>query len=319
MGSFLLRRLLSNLVVFVVVSAGVFMLIRASPGDPVSMMVDPSDALDGGADFMERKRHELGLDRPLAVQYLIWLRNALRGNLGYSYVSHRPVLDVLMERLWPTLQLMGAALVLGVLLALVLGVLAGARRNTMVDYLISTLSLGAISVPGFFLGIVGIYLFALTLGLFPSAGMTTPGGGGGADVLRHMVLPTAILSLAVAGPFVRYVRSGIIGELNADYVRTALAKGAPTRRVVLRHALPNALAPLITVLFLSVPHLLAGAVVTEQVFAWPGLGQLAVSSIARLDYPVIVGFVLYVAVLVTLCNLIADLLYSLVDPRMRQR
>ncbi|GAA3677874.1 ABC transporter permease [Nonomuraea antimicrobica] len=313
--AYLARRLLINAVVFVLISVGVFLLVRAAPGDPVRMMVNPEHLSAGGAAFVAAKRAELGLDEPLLVRYGIWLRDALGGDLGYSLVSRRPVAEVLGERMGPTVLLMSTALAIGLVLAVAAGTLAATRRNTAIDHATTVAGLGTISVPSFFLGIAAIYLFSLKLGWVPSSGMSTPGDGGGADVLAHLVLPAAILGLSIAGPFTRYVRAGLLAELDADYVRTAEAKGAGPGRVLIRHALRNALVPLITVVMISVPQLLSGAVALEQVFAWPGMGQLAVSSIGQLDYPVVIGFALFIAVLVLLCNLAADLLYAAADPR----
>ncbi|MFD9943844.1 ABC transporter permease [Nonomuraea sp. NPDC059023] len=313
--AFLVRRLLVNAAVFLLISVGVFVLVQSVPGDPVLMMVNPEQLQSGGPEFLAAKRAELGLDAPAFVRYLIWLRDALGGDLGYSFVSRRPVADVLLERVGPTVLLMSTALVIGLLLAVAVGTLAAVRRNTAVDYAATAASLGTISVPSFFLGIAAIYVFALKLGWVPSSGMSTPGDGGGADILAHLVLPAAILGLSIAGPFTRYVRAGLLAELGADYVRTAEAKGAGPGRVLLRHALRNALIPLITVVMIYVPQLLAGAVALEQVFAWPGMGQLAVSSIGQLDHPVVIGFAMFIAVLVLICNLAADLLYAVADPR----
>ncbi|WP_157570553.1 ABC transporter permease [Microtetraspora malaysiensis] len=312
--TYVARRLMVNVGVFLLISVGVFLLVRAAPGDPVRMMVNPEQLAAGGPDFIARKRAELGLDDPVVVRYVVWLRDALTGDLGYSFVSHRPVSAVLGERIGPTVLLMGTALLLGLLVAVPAGTLAAVRRNSAADYASAVVSLAVISVPSFFLGIAAIYVFSLTLGWFPSSGMTTPGGGG-TDVLAHLVLPAAILALSIAGPFMRYVRGGLIAELGADYIRTAEAKGAGPPRVLLRHALRNALIPLITVIMIYVPQLLAGAVALEQVFAWPGMGQLAISSIGQLDYPVVIGFALFIAVLVLLCNLAADVLYAVADPR----
>ncbi|MFI9557951.1 ABC transporter permease [Nonomuraea endophytica] len=313
--AFLVRRLLVNAAVFLFISVGVFVLVQSVPGDPVLMMVNPEQLQSGGPEFLAAKRAELGLDAPAFVRYLIWLGDALGGDLGYSFVSRRPVADVLLERVGPTVLLMSTALVIGLLLAVAVGTLAAVRRNTAVDYAATAASLGTISVPSFFLGIAAIYVFALKLGWVPSSGMSTPGDGSGADVLAHLVLPAAILGLSIAGPFTRYVRAGLLAELGADYVRTAEAKGAGPGRVLLRHALRNALIPLITVVMIYVPQLLAGAVALEQVFAWPGMGQLAVSSIGQLDHPVVIGFAMFIAVLVLICNLAADLLYAVADPR----
>ncbi|HEY3686823.1 MAG TPA: ABC transporter permease [Streptosporangiaceae bacterium] len=319
MAVFITRRLLLNVLVFALISVGIFLLVRAAPGDPVQMMVSPEQLQSGGPAFIAAKRHELGLDQSLVAQYAHWLGGALTGDLGTSFVSRRPVTAMLAERIGPTVELMGVALVVGLVVAIVLGVAAGMRRNSFLDYGATGLSLGAVSLPPFFLGIVGIYFFSLRAGILPSSGMTTPGVSGALDQLRHLVLPGLILALITAGPFTRYVRGGLVDELGADYVRTAEAKGASRARVVVRHALRNSLIPLITVVMYQIPQLLAGAVVIEQVFSWPGMGQLAISSINQQDYPVIIGFALWVAMLVLLCNLIADVLYAIVDPRVSLR
>lgn len=317
MVAYVIRRLLVNVLVFFGLSVGIFALVRAAPGDPVLVMIDPTQAQGAGPEFLAMKRHELGLDQPLPIQYLSWLRRAITGDLGVSYVSHRGVAEVLTERLGPTILLMGTALAIGLILGALVGTIAAVRRNTAVDYTAAVLSMATVSVPSFFVGIAAIYVFALNLRILPSAGMSTPGAGDGPDILRHLVLPATILGLSVAGPMVRYVRGGLIGELDADYVRTAVAKGASRWRVVFRHALRNTLIPLITIVMIYIPQLLGGAVVIEQIFSWPGMGQLVVSSVAALDYPVVVGFALYIGVLVLLCNLLADVLYAVADPRVR--
>ncbi|TYB57442.1 ABC transporter permease [Nonomuraea sp. PA05] len=313
--AYLARRLLINAAVFLLISVGVFLLVRAAPGDPVLTMVDPEQLASGTSAFIAARRAELGLDAPVVVRYGIWLRDALSGDLGYSFVSGRPVAEALGERVGPTVLLMSAALAIGLTLAVAAGTLAATRRDSAIDHITTVAGLGMISLPSFFLGIAAIYLFSLKLGWAPSSGMSTPGDGGGADILAHLVLPAAILALSVAGPFTRYVRAGLLTELSADYVRTAEAKGAGPARVLLRHALRNALVPLVTVTMIYIPQLLAGAVALEQVFAWPGMGQLAVSSVGQLDHPVVTGFAMYAAVLVLICNLAADLLNAVADPR----
>lgn len=317
MTTFVVRRVLVNIVVFVLIGIGMFLLVRAAPGDPVRMMIRPEDLQEGSEAFIQARREELGLNDPIFVQYARWFLDALTGNLGDSFVNRRPVTGLLMERLGPTVLLMSTALAISLLIAIPLGTVAAVRRNTGVDYAAAALSLGVISVPSFFLGIVAIYIFSLQLGWLPSSGMSTPGGGGGADILQHLIMPAAILGLASAGPLTRYVRGSLIDELSSDYVRTAEAKGATPARVVTRHALRNSLIPLITIIMINIPQMLAGAVVLEQVFAWPGMGQLAVRAVTAQDYPVIVGFALYVAALVLICNLLADIAYAAVDPRVK--
>lgn len=319
MGAFIVRRILVNIVVFLLISIGVFLLVRAAPGDPIQMMIKPEDMQAGGQAFIDAKKEELGLNDPVIVQYGRWLGDALTGDLGQSFISNLPVTGLLLERLGPTVLLMSTALGISLLIAIPLGTIAAVRRNTPVDYTAAALSLGVISVPSFFLGITAIYVFSLKLGWFPSSGMSDPNGGGGADILLHLIMPATILGLAAAGPLTRYVRGSLVDELSADYVRTAEAKGGSPIRVVSQHALRNSLIPLITIVMINIPQMLAGATVLEQVFAWPGMGQLAVRAVNTQDYPLIIGFALYIAVLVLVCNLIADIAYAVVDPRVSLR
>jgi peptide/nickel transport system permease protein len=319
LAAYLLRRTLISVLVLVLVSIGIFWLFRLAPGDPVEMMLPPQNRGPGSEVFIAAKRAELGLDKPIWVQYFTWLGNAVTGDLGFSMDSGRSVGDLLGERVGPTVYLMGLSLVLSVLIALPLGVLAAVRKGRLADYVASVVSLGAVCTPPFFLGILGIYVFSLKLGLLPSAGMSTPGEPSVGDSLLHLVMPLVILGLTNSGQFTRYVRGSVIAELHSDYVRTAEAKGVGAVGVVTRHVLRNALIPVITIVALSLPGLLAGAVVIETVFAWPGMGQLAIVAFNGRDYPVIIGFALVFSIMVLLSNLIADLLYTLVDPRVSLR
>jgi ABC-type dipeptide/oligopeptide/nickel transport system permease component len=315
--AYLTRRLAINIFVFVIITIAIFVLVHKAPGDPIAMLIPPDQLSSSSAAYIAQKRHELGLDRPVAVQYGHWLVNALHGNLGYSLLNGRSVTSLLAERLGPTLELMGVGLLLSLLIAFPLGIIAAVRRNTVADYVATFFSLGSVSVPVFIVSLAAIYLFTLRFELLPSSGMSNPTNPGLVDSVRHLILPATILGFGNSGPFMRYVRSSMIGELNADYIRTAEAKGAPPRRVVIRHALRNSLIPVVTIIAASLPQLLAGAVVIEQVFAWPGMGQLALSSVRQHDYSVIVGFALVIAILVLVSNLLADVLYTAVDPRVR--
>lgn len=317
MGTYLLRRLLVNVLVFLLITVAIFALVHRAPGDPIAMQIPPDQLNSGSAGFIAAKRHQLGLDQPLVVQYWRWLGNALRGNLGYSLVSGRPVTSLLAERVGPTLELMSVGLALSLLIAFPLGILAALRRNTRVDYAATVISLGAVSIPVFFFSLVAIYVFTVKFQLLPSSGMSDPSHPGLTDSLRHLILPALILGFANSGPYMRYVRSSMIGELGADYVRTAEAKGASPKRVVVRHTLRNSLIPVTTIIAADLPQLLAGAVVIEAVFAWPGMGQLAVSSVTSHDYSVIIAFALAIAALVLISNLLADVLYTVIDPRVR--
>jgi ABC-type dipeptide/oligopeptide/nickel transport system permease component len=315
MGAYLLRRLITMLLVFWVISLIIFALVHLAPGDPVSMMIPPDQYNAGTAEYIRQVREDLGLNRPFALQYVSWLGHALTGDLGYSVTNNRPVSSLIGERVGPTVELMSLALLLGLVIAIPLGVLAAVRRNGLVDYLATVLSLVTISTPTFFVGIIAIYFLSLKLRLLPSAGMADPTDGSIGDLARHLLMPVTILGLGMAGQFTRYVRASMVSELTSDYVRTALAKGRSMTAVLFGHVLRNAMIPIITIVALSLPALLGGAVVVEQVFAWPGMGQLSVTAVQRQDYSVIVGFALLVAALVLFSNLLADVLYSVVDPR----
>ncbi|MGD7786937.1 ABC transporter permease [Propionibacteriaceae bacterium Y1700] len=316
MGAYLLRRLLTNVVVFIVISIAIFSLVHLSPGDPIAMMVPPELLNSGSADFIEQRRRELGLDQPLVVQYFRWAGNALTGDFGYSLVSGRPVSELLLERAGPTLELMGVGMIISILIAFPLGILSAVRRNTWVDYAASLFSLGVVAFPVFFLALVAIYVFTLKFPILPSSGITDPSNPTLANTLLHLVLPAMILGIGNSGRLVRYIRSSMLSELGSDYVRTALAKGASQRRAVM-HGLRNSLIPVITILASDLSHLIAGGVVIEQIFAWPGMGQLAVTSVGQNDYSVIIGFALLGAIFVLASNLLADVLYTVADPRVR--
>ncbi len=319
MGAYLLRRLATNVLVFLLITVAIFWLVHKAPGDPIAMRI-PADQLNSGsAEYIAQQRHALGLDRPVFVQYWFWLTNALQGDLGYSLLNGRPVTELLGERIGPTVELMLVGLVISLLVAFPLGILAARRKNSIWDYGTAVISLGSVSIPVFFLALIAIFLFTLRFQWLPSSGIADPANPSFVDSVRHLVLPAVILGIANTGTYLRYIRGGMITELGADYIRTAEAKGASPRRVVYRHALRNSLIPVLTVIASNMGQLLAGAVVIEQVFAWPGMGQLAVSSVNQHDYSVIVGFALLVAILVLVFNLLADVLYTVVDPRVRLR
>lgn len=319
MGAYLVRRLATNVLVFLLITVAIFWLVHKAPGDPIAMRI-PADQLNSGsAEYIAQQRHELGLDRPVFVQYWFWLTGAIQGDLGYSLLNGRPVTDLLAERIGPTVELMLVGLVISLLVAFPLGILAARRKNSIWDYGTAVVSLGSVSIPVFFLALLAIFVFTLQWQWLPSSGIADPANPSLVDSIRHLVLPSVILGIANTGTYLRYIRGSMITELGADYIRTAEAKGASPRRVVYRHALRNSLIPVLTVIASNMGQLLAGAVVIEQVFAWPGMGQLAVSSVNQHDYSVIVGFALLVAILVLLFNLLADVLYTVVDPRVRLR
>jgi ABC-type dipeptide/oligopeptide/nickel transport system permease component len=318
MSRWLIRRLLISIPVLLGITVLSFIFVRLAPGDPVRMMINPEYLAGGAEEYIALRRAELGLDKPLPVQYVAWVGEVARGNLGYSFFDRRPVGDILKERIWPTVELMGTALVLALLVGIPIGLTAAMRQYSPFDYASAIISLATISTPSFFLGLAAIYIFSLKLNLVPTSGMFTAGAPRTlGDDLHHLILPAAILGLNLSGPFVRYARSSLLEVIRQDYLTTARAKGLPGRIVVMRHAVPNALIPLITVIGIQVPLLFAGAVVIEQIFSWPGMGQMALASITQRDYPVLTGFILIVALLVLVSNLLADFAYAVVDPRIR--
>jgi peptide/nickel transport system permease protein len=313
---YLVKRLGFAVLMLIGVSLVLFGIMRLAPGGPEAVLIGGEFSEEAAAQIRQR----LGLDRPLLLQYATWAAAAVRGDLGRSFKTGDPVGTLVVDRLGPTLQLTGSALVFALVVAVPLGVLAAVRRNTIWDSLGSAVSLFGVSFPSFWLGIMLILLFSEALRLLPPSGLSEYGREAElASRLRHAVLPTLTLGLIQMAAFMRFTRSSLLEALRQDYVRTARAKGVPGGRVVWRHALRNALIPIITVVRLSLPTLVGGAVLTETVFAWPGIGRLAVGAVFERDYPVIMGVNLLVATVVIGANLVTDIAYCLIDPRISYR
>ncbi|MFL4211160.1 ABC transporter permease [Enterobacter mori] len=314
MNTLLTRRLLQLLPMLFFISLVAFLLVKLAPGDPVAAYITPRMA----PEDIERIRQSLGLDKPLVTQYVLWLKNVLQGDLGYSLIYHRPVLEMIGERIPATLGLMGASLLLAILLAIPLGLLAGAFKHRWLDHLLNLFAYIGISVPIFWFGILLITVFAVQLNWFPGMGMRTIGmEDNGLDLLRHGVLPCIALTFYNLSSYVRYIRSNTISQLSADYVQTQLAYGATRSSILFRHVLKNVLLPVITLFGLSFGELIVGAYVTESVFSWPGMGLLGIQSIASLDYPLIMAIIMLSSMMLIVGNLIADVLYRFADPRIR--
>jgi peptide/nickel transport system permease protein len=311
---YIARRLLLLVPVLAGVSIIVFMVLHLSPGDPVDIMLGTQATQEDRA----RLRADLGLDQPLPVQYVRWLGHVVRGDLGRSLWMRRPVLGEVLGRLQATLILTGTALVLSTAFGLALGVASASRPNSALDRVSAMASLFGASMPSFWLGIVLMVVFALRLGWLPASGMYAPYGGGDLrDLLAHLALPAVTLAAASVTIIARLTRATMLETLGQDYIRTARAKGVVERAVVLRHGLKNALIPILTVVGVQAGYLLGGAVLTETVFAWPGVGTLMVQGILARDFPLVQGCVLVVALSFVLVNLAVDLLYAWVDPRIR--
>jgi peptide/nickel transport system permease protein len=295
------------------ISVIVFLVLRLTPGDPALIMLGPIATQED----LTRLRTELGLNAPLYVQYVLWLGHVLRGDLGTSITMHRPVLGEVLLKLRATALLTGTALLFSTVVGVTAGVLAGWRRNSAIDRLSMVFALLGVSVPVFWLGIVLIFLFSVWVPLLPAGGMHRPFGGGPLDTLAHLILPALALGAGSAGIVARITRSSMLEVVRQDYLRTARAKGVPERRVLQRHGLKNALIPVVTVIGVQMGYLLSGAILTETVFSWPGIGTLLVTAILSRDFPVVQGGVLFVAMLFVLVNLVVDLSYTYLDPRIR--
>ncbi len=315
------RRLLQAVVIVAISATATFLLVQLAPGDAVSNMIDNPRI---PPEVRERWRVRWGLDRPMHEQYVLYLRNVARGDLGWSFSQSRPVIDAIAEAVPRTLLLMGVGLLGAFVLGVATGVVRAGRRGSVADRALGAGTLFFYSMPEFWLAIMAMLVFAYWLPIFPTSGMTTPVlydymslAGKVADRLAHLILPTATLVLLTAAIIARYQRAALLDVATQDFVRTARAKGLPERAVLWRHILRNALLPVITLLGLSLPHLVGGTVFIEQVFAWPGMGRLVVGAIAGRDHALVMAIVVLGSVLVTLGSLMADLLYMVADPRFR--
>lgn len=311
---YMMRRLLIAIPVLFGVTVFSFFIVNLAPGNPVEMFISP----DATQADIELKKEALGLNDPIYVQYIRWLQNLLQGDFGYSFATYAPVGEMVASRVFPTLLLMGTALLIAYVIAIPIGVLSATRQYSWLDYMTTGFSFMGISIPNFFLGLGLIYIFSVQLNFLPTGGMNTLGGDGGfADTLKHLLLPAFVLATGIAGSMVRYVRSSMLEILGQDYLRTARSKGLREFLVVNKHAFRNALIPIITVIGMDIPLLIGGAVVTEQIFQWPGLGQLTIQSIGSRDYPTLMAINFIAAITVLLSNLLADIMYSVADPRIK--
>ncbi len=320
MSRYLARRLLQAIPLLLVISLLTFAIVEIAPGDAAQMYIDPNKGTDPA--YIEQVRVSLGLDQPVYVRYLGWLGQTLGGDLGFSFRSRRPVTLEVGDRLPNTLLLSGVSLALSFVIAVPIGVISALKRYTLIDYILSTAALAGISVPIFWIALLLVQVFAIQLDWLPATGMRTvretyTGWQATVDVLRHMILPTITLSLAQIAGWSRYQRSALLEVLKQDYIRTAQGKGLRERRVLMIHALRNALIPMVTLLGISVPSIVTGAFITETIFSWPGIGRLGVEAVGGRDYPVIMAVTMMSALLIVVGNLLADVAYAWVDPRIR--
>jgi peptide/nickel transport system permease protein len=309
---FLVNRLAQSAVLLVGVSVIGFALMHLAPGGPLAMYtLNPTVT----AQDIERIKVQFGLDQPVWVQYFKWAAGVFTGNWGYSFFGGQPVREVVFARIPATFELMGSALCLSLVIGVAIGALSAVKRGSFLDHATAVAAMVALSLPTFWFGLLAIFIFAQTLGWLPAGGNRSTDGGGFLDVLRHLILPVAVLALVLVAQWSRYTRSYMLEILNQDFIRTARAKGLRPRRVLVNHALRAALAPLITLGGLQLPLLVGGALVTETVFSWPGMGLLFVNALGSRDYPVLMAILMVGAFVVVLGNLIADVVIAVVDPR----
>lgn len=314
MRKFLVKRFLVLIPIFFGVTFLVFLLSNLAPGSPVDAMITP----DMNEEQIKDMAVRMGLDQPIIVQYGKWLGRMVRGDFGYSYRTKGAVIGVIGERIGPTLLLTGIVLILSVIIGVLLGVIAACRPYTFWDYLASGISFVGSGVPSFFLALVLIYLLSVKLRWLPTGGMYTNASMQNlADLTKHMILPTTVLTMSISGGYIRQTRSAMLEVMGEEYIKMARARGIKERTVLLRHALRNAMLPIVTSIGMSVPFLVGGSVITEQVFGWPGMGSLMVISISYRDYPVIMGITVYITIAVLIVNVMVDIIYSLFDPKIR--
>lgn len=318
MKKYLIRRLLLMIPVLIGVSIIIFTLIHMAPGDPYASMIDSNVSQEDKVAMLK----QVGYYHPLPVQYVKWIGNALKGNLGYSIRYEEPVVDVMQRRIGNTILLSLVALILGTVIAVPLGVISATKQYSIFDFIATIFAFIGLSIPAFFFALLLVKFLAFDLKLFPISGMQSIGAGYtgfryALDVLHHMVLPVIVLSLLHTASLMRYTRSSMLEVVKQDYIRTARAKGVKEKTVIYSHALRNAFIPIITVLSSSLGHLLSGAILTETVFAWPGMGTLVYQAILNRDYPLVISSTMILAICVLLGNLFADIMYAVVDPRIK--
>lgn len=309
-----LKRILIALPVLFGISVVTYFIISLLPGSPIDFMITSTTTEEMYQAMLEAK----GLNAPWYEQYWLWLNNIVRGDFGTSYVTHEPVIEMIAVRIGPTLTLMGTALIIGLVVSIPLGVLCAVKQNTPIDYTLSSISFLGFSFPTFFLAMAVTYVFSVKLGLLPSSGMyASVSDKTFGDLALHLIIPASSIAFGIIGRLVRYIRASVLEELGKDYLRTAAAKGVTPGNRIMIHALRNSLLSIITMIGMEVPSLFAGSIIIEKIFAWPGIGGLMNSSATNKDYPVLMGLIFISACVVVIANLVTDIVYALVDPRIR--
>jgi len=316
---YVVRRLLLALPMLICITIVTFTIVNLAPGDPITAMIDPLEMRQMTKEDVEARRAELGLNQPLPLRYLLWLGQAARGNLGYSIQERRPVGEMIVEKLPASMALSVPSIALAMSFGVALGVLSALRQYSAFDYAMTVGAFFGVSVPAFFFAFMGMYVFGVKLAWLPIFGMWTPGlpTAINLDLLRHAIMPVTALVIAHLAAYIRYARAATLDALAGDFVVTARSKGISEAAVLQFHVFRNALLPLVTIAGLSLPGLIAGSFVIETIFSWPGIGLMGYTAILQRDYPLQMGIALLSAVAVLLANLLTDIAYALVDPRIR--
>lgn len=310
----IIRRILQFIPVILLSTVLVFTVVRLAPGDPAAAQFGPRASDARYAEAIEAYRRKLGLDKPIPVQYVLWLRQVVQLDFGESIRSEQPVTEVILEKLPATLELMLAGILFGLVVGVPLAIVAARNRDSAINSVANVISVIGMAIPGFWLGMLLIWIFALQLKVLPASGYT-PLTEDPVDNLRKLIMPAFTLGVYELALVTRFLRAEMVEVLNSDYIRTARAKGIKERMVMSRHALKNALIPLVTIIALEIGYLLGGVVVVEQVFGWPGIGWLIFQAISNRDYPIVQGIVILIAVGYSISNLLADIIYGYLDPR----
>lgn len=314
MVKFVLKRILISIPIFIAITIMVFILANMAPGSPADVIASSGQLTE---EAYRDLKISLGLDKPVIVRYLIWLNDIIHGNLGISTNTSQPVAHLISQRIGPSLILTGSAILISIIISIPLGIMAAYKPYSFWDNLSSAISFFGVSAPNFFISLVLIYIFAATLKVLPAQGMYFTGSKTFSALLIHLFLPSLVLSIQLLGSFVKQTRGSILEVLNEEYVKTARSKGIREIAVIIRHVLRNALIPIVTTIGMTVPFLIGGAVITEQIFSWPGIGSLMVISVNTRDYNTIMGIVVLVSTAVLVINIIMDIIYSYLDPRIR--
>ncbi len=315
MFKYIIKRLLYAIPVFLGITFAIYLLINLAPGGPLSVLASSGEM---SLSDLEALKISMGLDKPIVVRYFIWLGDLFRGDMGVSYRTSQEVSLMISQRVIPSLTLTGTGIIGAVLIGVPLGIISAYKQNSIWDHISTFIAFIGASVPNFFLSLLLIYILAVKLKLFPTSGMQSSGQAGNiADFLRHLALPAFVCGIQPIGNYIKQTKSSVLEVLNEEYIKTARSKGLTNTVIVLKHAFRNALIPVVTTISLTIPFLIGGAVVTEQIFAWPGIGSLMITAITGRDYPVIMGVAVMICGVVLVANLILDLIYAALDPRIK--